>query len=69
MIPVGRDCDCGYPLVWRLGEKWCAVYGSHPLPDHARVQNTDAPFAELVLEIDGEMQRKRRATLRAVPAA
>jgi hypothetical protein len=36
MIPVGRDCDCGYPLVWRLGEKWCAVYGSHPLPDHER---------------------------------
>lgn len=29
LVPVGRDCDCGMPLVWRHGHQWCAVYGSH----------------------------------------
>lgn len=29
LVPVGRDCDCGMPLVWRQGHQWCAVYGSH----------------------------------------
>jgi uncharacterized Zn finger protein (UPF0148 family) len=30
LIPVGRNCDCGMPLVWHHGGTWCAVYGSHP---------------------------------------
>lgn len=32
LLPVGRDCDCGHPLVWRRGEQVCAVFGSHPAP-------------------------------------
>lgn len=32
LISVGRDCDCGHPLVWRAGHQWCSVYGSHPPP-------------------------------------
>jgi hypothetical protein len=32
LIPVGRDCDCGNPLVWHGDEQRCAVYGTHPAP-------------------------------------
>lgn len=31
LLPVGKDCDCGFPLVWRHGKQWCSVYGSHPV--------------------------------------
>ena len=30
LTPVGRDCDCGFPLVWVGDRQVCAVYGSHP---------------------------------------
>ena len=36
LLPVGRDCDCGQPLVWRHGEQWCAIYGSHPVVTRLR---------------------------------
>lgn len=32
LVPVGRDCDCGHPLVWYGDEQRCAVYGTHPSP-------------------------------------
>lgn len=32
LLPVGRDCDCGFPLVWFGERQLCAVYGSHPTP-------------------------------------
>lgn len=32
LVPVGRDCDCGHPLVWVGDEQRCAVYGTHPAP-------------------------------------
>lgn len=40
IIPVGRDCDCGCPMIWRAGLERCAVYGTHPLD---RATFTDAP--------------------------
>jgi hypothetical protein len=46
LLPVGRDCDCGCPLVWRHGKQWCAVYGSHPAQVHYRFP--DAPGARLI---------------------
>lgn len=33
IIPVGKDCDCGHPLIWRNGRQICAVYGRHPSDD------------------------------------
>lgn len=57
LIPVGKDCECGIPLVWHQGRQWCAVYGSHTHvviaddPDLAwRRHHRDptAPFAGLV---------------------
>lgn len=30
IIPVGKNCDCGHPLIWRNGRQICAVYGRHP---------------------------------------
>ena len=32
VVAVGKDCDCGNPLIWRNDEQYCAVYGTHP-PD------------------------------------
>lgn len=29
LLPVGKNCDCGHPLVWHHGQQWCAVYGTH----------------------------------------
>ena len=51
--PVGRDCDCGHPLVWHKNTQWCAVYGTHPEhrePLHYR--NIHAYAARLVDELD-----------------
>ena len=36
LMPVGKDCDCGYPLVWRRDKQVCSVYGTHPTPIHYR---------------------------------
>ena len=33
IIPVGKDCDCGHPLIWNAGRQVCAVYGRHPSDD------------------------------------
>lgn len=30
LVPVGRDCDCGFPLIWSGDRQLCAVYGTHP---------------------------------------
>jgi uncharacterized Zn finger protein (UPF0148 family) len=49
LLPLGHDCDCGHPLVWRDGKPWCAVYGSHPLIVHVR--NQAAPGAQLVRDL------------------
>ena len=35
IISVGKDCDCGHPLIWHAGEQLCAVYGRHPADDEA----------------------------------
>ncbi len=50
LLPVGKDCDCGFPLVWRRGEQWCSVYGSHPVIVTWR--NRSAYAARLVDELD-----------------
>jgi hypothetical protein len=51
LLPVGRDCDCGHPLVWAHNEQRCAVYGRHAVsdwfPDIER-RDLSAPFARLV---------------------
>lgn len=41
LLPVGRDCPCGHPLVLRDGVETCSVYGSHRAP-------IEAPGARLV---------------------
>lgn len=53
LIPVGRDCDCGHPMVWRAGHPICAVYGAHREPRAEPVfwRNYEAPFAALVDEL------------------
>ena len=51
LIPVGKDCDCGHPLIWRNNQQWCAVYGSHPQQDIYH-RNPNAYAARLVDELD-----------------
>jgi hypothetical protein len=81
VIPVGADCRCGHPLVWRDGGQWCAVYGSHvEQPVRSRPPQW-GEFRSLVTALDGVMDRPDRlarralanrdyrARLRAVPAA
>lgn len=62
LLPVGRDCDCGFPLVWRHGEQWCCVYGSHPAPVHYRFPN--APGAGLVRDVMAAPNLTRNALRR-----
>lgn len=65
LIAVGRDCDCGHPLVWMRGQQRCAVYGSHPAPiDPVYFRNLHAPGAELVNMLSARNASPRR--LRAV---
>lgn len=75
LLPVGKDCDCGHPLVWRDGEQWCAVYGRHPArPQEVRFRNYSAPGARLVAELTAmrdpnpKQHRRRRARLALVEA-
>lgn len=55
LTPVGRDCDCGFPLVWVGDRKVCSVYGSHPpvLSPSAQpvqfVENVDLALARRAL--------------------
>jgi hypothetical protein len=56
LLPVGVDCECGFPMVWRHGLRSCAVYGSHPAPEQltsyadtvVTLRNLDAPGAALI---------------------
>ncbi len=69
LIPVGRDCDCGFPLVWRRGRQWCAVYGTHPAPG-IFMRDPTAPFAELVrMCMDAPNMTRNAVRLRAKRAA
>ena len=44
LVAVGRDCDCGHPMIWRAGAQVCAVYGRHaPAPDLAAFSDTLEP--------------------------
>jgi hypothetical protein len=68
LLPVGKDCDCGHPLVWRHGQQWCAVWGSHPAPVHYRFP--DAPGAALIQLCMAEPSMSRSAIRhRAIRAA
>lgn len=51
LVAVGKDCDCGNPLVWRAEATWCAVYGSHP--PIVTYRRRDAFAARLVDELTG----------------
>lgn len=75
VLAVGRDCECGHPLVWMRGVQRCAVWGTHPAPDAAvHFRNLRAPGAALVAlsmatPTDTQWSRRnreRRARLRAV---
>lgn len=61
LVPVGRDCDCGFPLVWRGNKPYCCVWGSHPAPVHYRFP--DAPGARLV-ELVMEAPNMSRSAIR-----
>lgn len=59
LVPVGRSCDCGHPLVWRDGKPWCAVYGAHAPYIHWR--DTAALGAQLVADLTDLTYRRRDA--------
>lgn len=55
LLPVGKDCDCGHPLIWWQGNQRCAVYGTHNHIDARELdlfrtygRNPFAPGAALV---------------------
>ena len=52
LLPVGKDCDCGHPLVWRGSAQLCAVYGRHPI-DGERVffRTLNARGASLIANV------------------
>ena len=72
LLPVGRDCDCGHPLVWFHNEQRCAVYGRHRPADEYPlriVRDMNAPLAWLVDELDAmpmpiDIKRSRAADYR-----
>lgn len=52
VLAVGKDCDCGHPLIWRERVQVCAVYGHHPdLGDRVSFRDQTAAGARLVDEI------------------
>lgn len=70
LVPVGRDCDCGHPMVWYGDEQRCAVYGSHPAPPQPiHFRSAPGPHDELLwalatlpcLSTRAERSRRRRA--------
>ena len=62
LIAVGRNCPCGFPLVWRGGQRWCAVYGAHPAPSEpVTFRNRHAPGARLVDELTAMKYRHLKA--------
>ena len=64
IVPVGRDCDCGHPLIWRRNEQRCAVYGRHEPRQYVWVyRNTDAPLTDVVDTLDAlnNIRRKKAA--------
>lgn len=62
LLPVGRDCDCGHPLVWRNGMTRCAVYGSHPAPaDPVHFRDWSAPGARLVQAVTLNTYPRKKA--------
>lgn len=69
IIPVGKDCDCGHPLIWRDNEQRCAIYGRHEPRQYVwTYRNTDAPLAAVVDLIDAlempDCRRTRKADYR-----
>lgn len=72
IVAVGKDCDCGHPMIWTRGQQRCAVYGLHAAPVAWR--NRDAPFSGLVdlcMEAPNNTRhakamRAKRARLRVV---
>lgn len=50
LLPVGRDCDCGLPMVWYGTEQRCAVYGTHstPIPATLTFRDRSAPLSGVV---------------------
>lgn len=74
LVPVGRDCDCGHPLVWYGDDQRCAVYGRHPAPAQPiHFRSAPGPHDELVralatlpcLSSRAERSRRRRASSRS----
>lgn len=66
VIPVGKDCDCGHPLIWKHDNQRCAVYGKHEPRQYVWVyRNMNAPLADVVDLFDGldmpDCRRSRKA--------
>jgi hypothetical protein len=73
LVAVGKNCDCGHPLVWVRGQQRCAVYGSHPAHGDTAAfhrppgrpigfRNHNAPGAPLIdLSLALSYPRKRSA--------
>ncbi len=72
LLPVGRDCDCGFPLVWSGGHQRCAVYGSHPGPSAAPValelRDPTSPRYVVYAAFPADEDAERRVHLRNINA-
>lgn len=69
LVPVGKDCDCGHPMVWYGELQRCAVYGTHGVGDPISgfpVHYRSGPRSTAIDRMLIEMSRPRR---RAVSAA
>jgi hypothetical protein len=66
LLPVGRDCDCGCPLVWYLDAQVCSVYGTHP--PLVTYRDRDAFASALVDEMAGTPLVMRRVPRRLAVA-
>lgn len=62
LVPVGRDCDCGHPMVWYGDEQRCAVYGRHPAAcDRVMFRRPGGEFDELIRQCMDAPNLARRA--------
>jgi uncharacterized Zn finger protein (UPF0148 family) len=66
VIPVGVDCRCGHPLVWRDGEQWCSVYGTHG--GGLRLVRSEQKALQAERRRLLEVERKRRTRRRLMAA-
>jgi len=56
ILPVGRDCECGQPMIWVDDFERCAVYGRH-LPRHPSPRGRH-PVISTIMQHEDEQNTK-----------